>query len=391
MPTRTLADLAGMAVLVVDDNPDNIVLLQSLLEQQGLQRISGETDARRVAARLAETRPDLVVLDLHMPHLDGFEVLAQVQRFAAGSYLPVLVLTADVTIAARNRALRLGAQDFLTKPLDTVETSLRIANLLRTRELYTTLRQTAASPTDRPQTPDGNLVQTRGRLETIIRDHSLSIVYQPIVDITTLQPVGHEALARFPDPAFGGPDRWFADAFTFGLGVELEWAAASAALRYFQDIPDPMFLAVNLSPATALHIARNDLCIPELCPRMVIELTEHVPVEDYTAIHGALAYMRSNGARLSADDLGSGYAGFRHLLRLQADIIKLDISIIAGIHENTEKRALTRALVTFSEAVGATIIAEGVEQAPELTVLQDLGVPWAQGYYLGRPAPLSPA
>jgi EAL domain-containing protein (putative c-di-GMP-specific phosphodiesterase class I) len=98
--------------------------------------------------------------------------------------------------------------------------------------------------------------------------------------------------------------------------------------------------------------------------------------------------MRPQGARLSADDLGSGYAGFRHLVRLQPDIIKLDISLIAGINRSHEQQAMTRALLTFAYEVGAKVVAEGIEEPAELKTLQDLGVPWGQGYLIGRPAPL---
>jgi len=137
-----------------------------------------------------------------------------------------------------------------------------------------------------------------------------------------------------------------------------------------------------------MHLVENELCQPALWPRIVIELTEQVPVEDYPALQRALAPMRSQGARLSADDLGSGYAGFRHLLRLQPDIIKLDISLIAGINRNHEQQALTRALLAFAYEVGALVIAEGIEEPAELNTLKDLGVPWGQGYLIGRPAPL---
>ena len=108
-------------------------------------------------------------------------------------------------------------------------------------------------------------------------------------------------------------------------------------------------------------------------------------MEDYAALHRALGPIREQGARLAADDLGSGYAGFRHLVRLQPDIIKLDISLVSGIHRNAGQRALARALVSFADEVGATVIAEGVEEADELVALQDLNVHWAQGYFLGRP------
>jgi EAL domain-containing protein (putative c-di-GMP-specific phosphodiesterase class I) len=149
-----------------------------------------------------------------------------------------------------------------------------------------------------------------------------------------------------------------------------------------------MFLTVNMSPAMVMHLRDNKLCEPELWPRIVIELTEQVPVEDYPALERALAPMRSHGARLSADDLASGYAGFRHLLRLQPDIIKLDISLISGINRNHEQQALTRGLLSFAYEVGAQVIAEGIEEPAELLTLRDLGVHWGQGYLIGRPAPL---
>ena len=112
-----------------------------------------------------------------------------------------------------------------------------------------------------------------------------------------------------------------------------------------------------------------------------------VPVEDSPALQRAPAPLRSLGARPSNDDIGSGYSGFRHLLRLWPDIINLDISLVTGIDRNHDQRALTRARPTFAHEVGAQVNAEGIEEPAELTTLQDLGVPWGQGYLISRPAP----
>ena len=386
---QPLEQYSAMSVLIIDDEPANVELLRQLLTNKGLGRVHTETDSRQVTHQLLELRPDLVLLDLHMPHLDGFEVLAEIRRFAAGSYLPVLVLTADTTTAARNRALTEGAQDFLTKPIDAMEAVLRVANLLQTRELYTTLRRGASSADVAAEAALHVQAQCLDRIRGIIRDQAITPVFQPVVDLVTLEAVGHEGLSRFPDPDHGGPDRWFTEAFNVGLGVELEWLAARLMLDYFDTAPPEAYLAINMSPATILHVADNRLCDPVLWPRIVIEVTEHVPVEDYAALHRALAEMRSHGTRLSADDLGSGYAGFRHLIRLDADIIKLDISLVAGIHRSHEQRALVRALVSFAAEIGADVVAEGIEEPDELTALQDVGVAYGQGYLLGRPAPLA--
>jgi len=378
-----LAHFAMMSVLVIDDDEANVALLRSLLGHEGLHRITSETDPRRVAALLPSINPDLVLLDLHMPHMDGHVVLEQIVQFAAGSYLPVLVLTADVSSEARDRALANGARDYLVKPIDIVETALRVANLLQTRELYVTLRRSAAAGRERPEFG----LRARARIQAVIDERAITPVFQPIVDVRSMVATGYEALARFTDPHERGPAGWFSDAANVGLGVDLEWLAAEVATPFLDSAPPDTFLAVNMSPPTVMHLRDHELCRPALWPRLVIELTEHVPIEDYSSLHDSLRAMRAAGTLLAADDLGAGYAGFRHLVALEPDIIKLDISLVSSLVQVRGARALAAALVAFALDVGATVIAEGVEHQAELDVLADIGVPLAQGYLLGRPAP----
>jgi signal transduction histidine kinase/DNA-binding NarL/FixJ family response regulator len=131
------SNIRGASILVVDDEEANIDLLEGLLRDEGYTHITSSGDARHALPLFREVQPDLVLLDLHMPHIDGFEVLRQLAAATPrGSYVPVLVLTADVTPEARQRALSSGARDFLTKPIDATETLLRIRNLLETRMLH---------------------------------------------------------------------------------------------------------------------------------------------------------------------------------------------------------------------------------------------------------------
>jgi len=120
----------------VDDEPANVELLKAFLAGIG-DELMEVTDSRLVEVAFLEFQPDIVLLDLHMPHVDGLEVLRRLRsaRDSLG-YLPVVVLTADSTSVARNSALILGADDFLTKPLDRQEVVLRVRNLLRTRHLF---------------------------------------------------------------------------------------------------------------------------------------------------------------------------------------------------------------------------------------------------------------
>jgi putative two-component system response regulator len=125
-------------ILVVDDHIDNIVLLQKILARAGYDRVEGITDPRELPARMT---PDLILLDLHMPTLDGFAILESLARHTRpGTYLPILVITADVTPEAKRKALALGAKDFLTKPFDAPEVVLRVRNMLETRRLHLDLR-----------------------------------------------------------------------------------------------------------------------------------------------------------------------------------------------------------------------------------------------------------
>jgi DNA-binding NarL/FixJ family response regulator len=124
-------------ILVIDDQPANVALLDDLLAQAGYTAVKGITDPRRAAPTFHEFRPDLVLLDLVMPHLDGFGVMAQLRPLIPeGAFLPILVLTAEISAEAKRRALSEGATDFLSKPLDTTEVLLRIRNLLHTRALH---------------------------------------------------------------------------------------------------------------------------------------------------------------------------------------------------------------------------------------------------------------
>jgi len=133
-------------ILIVDDEPANVQLLEMLLGHAGLGNFQSTTDSRKVLELYCAWEPDLILLDLSMPHLDGFQVMAQLRAvIPAQSYVPILVLTAAVTPEARRRALTGGANDFLIKPFDVTEVTLRIRNLLETRRLHLDLQHSHAS------------------------------------------------------------------------------------------------------------------------------------------------------------------------------------------------------------------------------------------------------
>ncbi len=133
--------LAAAKILIVDDEAANVRYLERVLEQVGATQVVSTTDSRQALPLFLRECPDLVILDLMMPYLDGFDVMAQLApQVATDSLLPILIITADVSTVTKRRALAAGARDFLTKPVDRIEALLRIHNLIEARALHQQLQ-----------------------------------------------------------------------------------------------------------------------------------------------------------------------------------------------------------------------------------------------------------
>jgi putative two-component system response regulator len=125
-----------MKILIVDDEPANVVLLQEVLVENGYTRLEAVLDSKRALDTCKEFSPDLILLDLMMPPPDGFAILDALQQQRDETFLPVVVLTADTNEQTKRRALEAGATDFLCKPFDHTEVVLRIRNLLQSRQAH---------------------------------------------------------------------------------------------------------------------------------------------------------------------------------------------------------------------------------------------------------------
>lgn len=226
-------------------------------------------------------------------------------------------------------------------------------------------------------------------VQTLMEGGQPSIVYQPIYDLVTAALSGVEALSRFNSSPMRPPDAWFAEAASVGLGCDLESCAIRAALTDMERLPGGAYVAVNSSAELVLGGRLLELLQTVDLRRVVLEITEHASVTDYPAFTAALAPLRALGLRVAIDDTGAGYSSMRHILSIEPDLIKLDVSLTRGIDQDRKRRALATALIAFARETGTGIIAEGVETAAELATLRRLGVTRAQGFHLARPMPLS--
>lgn len=226
--------------------------------------------------------------------------------------------------------------------------------------------------------------EVRGELEQILELAAFEPVFQPIVELATGRTVGFEALTRFQDGT--RPDRRFADADAVGLGLELEDACLSAAIASAGRLPGDAWLSLNVSPDLLLEQRRLRNCLEVAVRPFVLEVTEHVAIEDYPAFRAAVAGV-SREVRVAVDDAGAGFASFRHILELRPDFVKLDIGLVRDIDRDDVRQALVAGIVYFARKSGCQLIAEGIETVGERDQLRSLGVDLGQGYLLGRPAP----
>jgi EAL domain-containing protein (putative c-di-GMP-specific phosphodiesterase class I)/DNA-binding response OmpR family regulator len=223
----------------------------------------------------------------------------------------------------------------------------------------------------------------RNRMERVITTRAFSPVFQPIVSLDSGIPVGYEALTRFADGS--RPDRQFADADAIGLGLELEIACLAASIEASRRLPAMSWLSLNVSPALVLEHNRLAAVIRHAPADVVLEISEHVPIDDYSAFRAAMALM-GPGVRAAIDDAGAGFSSLRHILELRPYAVKLDIALVRSIETDTARQALIAGMAYFAVKTGCVLVAEGVETAAERDALRALAVPLGQGYLLGRPS-----
>jgi len=382
----------AIRVLVADDDPAILAAVRDLLAgEPGIAVVATARDAEEAVRLVAQHRPEVAILDVRMPVRGGLWAAREIGRIAPETRVVALsVLDDRASVAGMIRA---GAIGFVVKGapiaeiIETVERAGRgLASL--SGELVAGVARELDEQLERRERIEHRRRQITAEIERALAPGGLRAVFQPIVELESGRTVGYEALARFNVEPVRGPDLWFAAAEEVGLREELEVAAIRTALDRFDDVPADAYLALNLSP-TAILSAQSDLVRTRLADeRVVVEVTEHAPVADYDALERALAPVRAEGGRLAIDDAGAGFASLRHILRLDPDIIKLDIGLTRGIDLDRGRRSLATALIAFGAEMGTTIVAEGIETEAELEALRSLGVRYGQGYHLGRPGEL---
>jgi EAL domain-containing protein (putative c-di-GMP-specific phosphodiesterase class I) len=221
-----------------------------------------------------------------------------------------------------------------------------------------------------------------------IRDDGIRMVFQPVFRLQTGETVGFEALARFPSEVRRPPRSWFWVARQVGLAVDLEVTALRKALQFLDRIPEPLYLSVNLFSETLLSMDLTGVFRDVPPGRVVLELAEHERLADSRSLIESVDRLRRLGARFAVDDAGSGFSSLRHVLRIQPELLKLDINLTHQVDRDPMQKMLVSSLASFAAEAGMVPSAEGIESGPQLEALREIGVVYGQGHLLGRPEPV---
>jgi EAL domain-containing protein (putative c-di-GMP-specific phosphodiesterase class I) len=354
-----------------------------------LELTDSVADAAQAILVSMRDKPAVAVLDVHIP--GGGAIAARgIKRCSPKTR--VLALSPGDDRETVLEMLEAGADGYLMKGsstetiLTSIERSARGQGSLSVEVTGGVIEELAGLLHARRHSDDRSR-RREERVRHAIDDDVVHAVYQPICTLAG-STVGAEALARFRGPPARGPVRWFAEAREVGLLRDLELAAVRAALKGLPELPEHVFLAINVSPATLCTPAFLRLVAGHDGARLVIEITEHARIDDYDHLSDALHALRDFGVRIAIDDAGAGFASLRHILRLEPEFIKLDRTLIDGIEADRSRQALAAGLISFAEKIDATIVAEGIERLAEVEKLSELGVRYGQGYFFARPGPL---
>lgn len=222
----------------------------------------------------------------------------------------------------------------------------------------------------------------------ILSSKQLQTLLQPIVDLRTGEPIGYEALTRGPTGDYHYPSKLFKCAKEGGLLRPLEKACFKNAFISAGNILAKQKMFINVTPSFIEDLLDLDFLGGEDPSRIVFEITEQVPVENFRRVSDTCKILKRKGFLIAIDDVGSGYDRLRSVAELKPDYIKIDQPIVSSSVDSKQYQIVIKHLVALAAEIKCSVIAEGIETSNELLIMRSLGVSLGQGYLFSAPSPV---
>jgi EAL domain-containing protein (putative c-di-GMP-specific phosphodiesterase class I) len=369
-------------VLIVDDEANITAVYARQLRKDGMT-VEVATDSVAAVELVRSHAFDVVVSDVTMPGMSGLELLRTVREHDLD--LPVVLMTGGPDVKDAIKAMEYGAFRYLAKPVPLAELTDVVTRAARLHQMAR-VRREALQELSR----GGHAISDRAGLESRFSNalETLWMAYQPIVSWSARCVYAHEALVRTDESTLRRPDDLLDAAERLGRLRELGRAIRGRAAQTLREHPTlEGLLFVNLHTE---DLADEDLFSPTaplsaFASRVVLEITERAALDRIDDPMLRMKRLRAMGYRIAVDDLGAGYAGLTSFAQLEPEVVKVDMSLVRGIHLSQTKQKLIRSIIELCRDLKIQIVAEGIETVDERNALIRLGGDLCQGYFFARP------
>ena len=362
-------------ILIVDGNKDSAQTTADLLESHGY-RVDMTHNSKNTMKQL-NCFPDLILLNSTLPDIDGLEICKEVRSNKRLQHISIIVLSEQNVPAEKAKGLQLGADDYVTRPVDDDELMARIEAVLRRNQVF-----------HESQGKKGVLVT---ELKRILNEELIVPYFQPIYSMTTHLPCGLEVLSR---PQTGGlidnAEFLFKTALILDMYSELEILCWRKAVDKWKQFANREKLFLNCTPyfIESGRLDKGFLTNLGIDPgSIVLEITERTAIQKQNVFMEQLNALRSLGVSIAVDDVGSGFASLDTVVEIRPDIIKIDRHLVRELHKDELRYNIMSSVISFCKKSKIMTVAEGIEFEEELDVVSELGVDAIQGFLVGKPTP----
>jgi EAL domain-containing protein (putative c-di-GMP-specific phosphodiesterase class I) len=376
----SVASTPPIRVLLVDDEPSLLQGTARLLFKAGHMVVAVSNGEQAIKVIETPGTFDVIVSDIRMPKMDGLSLLRAVR--ARDLDIPVIFMTGSPTLETAVEAIENGAYQYLVRP---IEGKVLSASVIRAAKMHrlAVVRRALADELGTPAIGDRAGLESRYASAV----EKMWIAMQPVLSWRKRSVFAYEALLRTEEPALRNPLDFLDAAERLGRTAELGRLARKCVADQIPYAPPLAKIFVNLHPTDLVdeELGSSAGALSPFAHRVVLEVTERAALEKVPGVTAAVLNLRKLGFGIALDDLGAGYAGLSSFALLEPEIVKVDMSLIRGIHQSPVKQKVFSSIATLCRDLGVQIVAEGVEVAEERECLDGLGGDLYQGYLFARP------
>lgn len=379
--TRAAKSRENPTVLLVDDDPAVLRALARTLRASGYEVLTA-CNGEEAVQRIAQRPFDVILSDIGMPGMDGIQLLREVREHDLN--VPVILITGEPAVRTAVQALEYGAFHYLTKPVANDALNVLLEKAVGMHRMAK-VKQQAAELLGNVNALGADRAGIEASFDRAMQQ--LWIAYHPIVDPRAQTIFGYEALLRTNESSLPHPGAVLDAATRLGRLEELGRAIRGRAAEPILANPDAGKLFVNLhvTDLSDPNLLSDESALSAIAHRVVLEITERSSLDEVKDIRNRIAMLREMGFCIAVDDLGAGYAGLTSFTLLEPEIVKLDMSLVRDVNQNSTKQKVIRSMASLAQDMGMIVVAEGVETRAERDTLIELGCDLLQGFLFARP------